>query len=163
MSDWTKKFLDLAVETTSHFDLGAVTDVTQETFAKSLAALSPSDRTAVRAWAESARDIRAHAEWSNREKEERIQTLDNNATVLKLIRALFDVVADKAPAGQRQMLKMGLTAAAVATAGLNFEITGLALIALRAALPAFLLSEPGDRFCAAVLEHTTSPDPLKLS
>ena len=142
------------MDVTSQFDLGAIAGMPREVFTELLRALPDDDRAALRSWAERARDIRADETTSRNEKEKRIMALDTNATLLRTLRGLLDALAERAPAGQRKLVKNGLTVAAVATATLNFEFAGLALIAIRAALPTFVLSEAGEKFCANLLAHT---------
>jgi len=153
MSEWTQKLLDLAAESTSKFDLSSIVDVGHETFARVLGQLSDADRTQVRAWAGAVRDIRAHASWSTAEKTQHVRDLDSGGTAVKLVHALLDTVTEHAPLGQRQVLKFGFTGA-MAAARLNLPLTAAVNLAMNAALPGFLLSEHGAKFCDLILSRT---------
>jgi hypothetical protein len=151
MSDWTKRILDRFAESADPFNIAGVT---RETFARALTHLDPDQRQSVLEWALSALEIRRDEVSSPEHKRHRLGALDNTTHVFTLMRALFDSVSDTAPARHRHALKLGVTAAAAAAMGFNFELTGMAMIAMRAAVASFLLSDAGAQFCNLVVEHT---------
>lgn len=158
-SSFKENFSSIDLESLfKELDPRALQDKTTELVKKALHAVDAETKKEVLDWLDTIQSIKNDENLNSKEKQKRISDLKTSEVILRFMGSLVDLLLEKVPLDNKQILKTGLAGGlGLLAATRRAQVAGIALLALYNALPRFIMTSRFDeiaKFFQAELKGT---------